>query len=200
MMTSIGVIGPDFPYEPKYFCLTSTGEDVILLNVLQYFSALDVAESENMFGIKEQHSRFWSSHQSSQGIHLNFPCQKPKESVVETWRYTYSVDEFHRLMRYPSTPVTSLPGQHFDVHIHIVHACVRVCARWHPWHFIRTTRCINLVTQRYAQLPKRWNPLNGGHQFGISCDHSGKSKEMLHPITVARALKPLCQTRWTVRH
>lgn len=58
MMTSIGLIAPDFPYEVKYFFSTPTGEDVILLNVLQSFSALDVAESENMFGIKEQHSLF----------------------------------------------------------------------------------------------------------------------------------------------
>lgn len=43
------------------------------------------------------------------------------------------------------------------------------------------------------------------HQLGTLCGQSGKYKEMFHRIAKSdhgnsSALKPLCQTRWTVRH
>lgn len=65
---------------------------------------------------------------------------------------------------------------------------------------------MNLVAQKActASTVVR-DALDWVHQLGVLCGQSGKFKQMLHQIAISdhgapSALKPLCETRWTVRH
>lgn len=67
-------------------------------------------------------------------------------------------------------------------------------------------RCVNLVTQKACTASKLLrNSLDWVHQLGNLYSLSGKFKEKFNQIAradygIASPLKPLCQTRWTVRH
>ena len=66
--------------------------------------------------------------------------------------------------------------------------------------------CVNLIAQKActASIVVR-DALDWVHQLGVLCGQSGKFKHMFHTIAISdhgtsSALKPLCATRWTVRH
>lgn len=66
--------------------------------------------------------------------------------------------------------------------------------------------CVNLITQKActASTIVR-DALDWVHQLGVLCGQSGKFKQLFNQIAISdhgtsSALKPLCATRWTVRH
>ncbi|XP_051797058.1 zinc finger MYM-type protein 1-like [Acanthochromis polyacanthus] len=66
--------------------------------------------------------------------------------------------------------------------------------------------CVNLVAQKAcAASTVVQDALDWVHQLGVLCGQSGKFKQMFHQIAKSdhgtpSTLKPLCETRWTVRH
>uniref|UniRef100_A0A3Q3EIY1 DUF4371 domain-containing protein n=2 Tax=Kryptolebias marmoratus TaxID=37003 RepID=A0A3Q3EIY1_KRYMA len=66
--------------------------------------------------------------------------------------------------------------------------------------------CVNLVAQKACTASRVVrDSLDWVHQLGVLCGQSGKFKQLFHQIAksdheTATTLKPLCTTRWTVRH